>query len=51
MTDVRTFRFPEHIPFMLGRPGWINIRIGSFGSLLSFYPNKLFFESALKIKS
>ena len=36
--------------FMFGNPGWINIRINSFGSLIFFYPNKLLIESALKLK-
>ena len=36
--------------FMFGNPGWINIRISSFGSLIFFYLNKLLIESALKLK-
>ena len=42
--------FRDIFPFMFDSPGWINIRIGSFGSLSSFYPNKLFFGFALKQK-
>ena len=42
--------FWDKFPFMFGNRGWINIRIGSFGSLLFFYPNKLFLESALELK-
>ena len=42
--------FRDIFPSMFGSPGWINIKIGSFGSLLSFYLNKLFFESALKLQ-
>ena len=50
LIDVRTFSFRDIFSFMFGSPGWINIKLNSFGSLLSLYLNKLFFESALKLK-
>ena len=42
--------FRDIFPFMFSSPRWTYIRIDSFGSLITFYPNKLFFESALKLK-